>query len=118
MAVNLLEWLNKHPDLELSNDGWESGQWQVYRVNGGRSDRLWTLMGEGPTAQDALQEAYNKIEAAGDPTLTIRARRLYNEYTANHPDIHCNRFPSWEELDRESRNRWLSAAEKSFDVVN
>lgn len=115
--VNLLEWLNKHPDLELSNDGFDSDQWQVYRVNGGRSDRIWTLMGEGSTAQEALQAAHDKIENAEIPSIVIRARRLYNEYI-DRQDIHCNRFPSWDELDRETRNRWLAAAEKSFDVVN
>jgi hypothetical protein len=38
------------------------------------------------------------------------ARRLYNEYTANHPTIHCNRFPSWSELSAEDRTEWLNHA--------
>lgn len=62
MAVDLLDWLASHTDLELSNDGMDTHAWQVYRINGPKTMRLWTLMGEGSTPRAALQAAYNEIE--------------------------------------------------------
>jgi hypothetical protein len=38
------------------------------------------------------------------------AERLYDESTANDPVIHCNRFPSWGELNEESRKPWRAKA--------
>jgi hypothetical protein len=38
------------------------------------------------------------------------AKNLYNQYTGNHPSIHANRFPSWEELDQKEKNSWLLTA--------
>lgn len=40
----------------------------------------------------------------------VAARKLYNAYTDNHPTIHCNRFPSWEELDAKERKEWIKKA--------
>lgn len=34
------------------------------------------------------------------------ARAAYEEHTANHPTIHTNRFPTWEELTPTERKRW------------
>lgn len=31
---------------------------------------------------------------------------LYDQYTDNHPTMHCNRFATWEELDKVSRSWW------------
>lgn len=45
-----------------------------------------------------------------EATLKAEARRLYNAYTSNHPTIHCNRFPAWEELDVTTRAEWIKKA--------
>ena len=37
---------------------------------------------------------------------TARARELYTRYTDNHPIIHSNRFPTWDELSESERNEW------------
>lgn len=35
-----------------------------------------------------------------------QARILYNDYSSNHPTIHCNRFPSWSELTDDQKEPW------------
>lgn len=39
--------------------------------------------------------------------LTVReyAKKRYEDRTNNHPTIHCNRFPSWEELTDAEREK-------------
>lgn len=44
------------------------------------------------------------------------AKSLYMHYTDNHPTIHCNRFPSWEELDEKSKQPWIEEARKVTNV--
>lgn len=56
-AEELLDWLPAN--YELSHD-WELEDcWVVHRVNGGRNDREWTLVGSGSTPLEALRAAYN-----------------------------------------------------------
>jgi hypothetical protein len=38
--------------------------------------------------------------------LTQQAKALYNKETDNHPTIHCNRFPSWEELSESEKDEY------------
>lgn len=45
---------NEDPDFEGEL------QWQVYRVDGGRNDREWTLIGSGETPSAALRAALAK----------------------------------------------------------
>ena len=33
-------------------------------------------------------------------------KSMYDEYSGNHPTIHCNRFPSWSELTHDQRDEW------------
>lgn len=33
-------------------------------------------------------------------------KAAYIAHTSNHPTIHCNRFPSWEELSQAERDKW------------
>ena len=40
----------------------------------------------------------------------LEAKRLYEKYTDNHPTIHSNRFPPWEELTPEQRDEWRQKA--------
>jgi len=42
--------------------------------------------------------------------LMENAKRLYELHTSNHPTIHINRFPTWEELDQNEKNKWLATA--------
>lgn len=38
------------------------------------------------------------------------AKQMYDEYSGNHPTIHCNRFPSWSELHNEDKEKWCAKA--------
>lgn len=38
-----------------------------------------------------------------------QAKLMYMEYSGNHPTMHCNRFPSWDELDHEEKRLLPSA---------
>jgi hypothetical protein len=42
--------------------------------------------------------------------LEAKAKMLYGKSTDNHPTIHCNRFPLWEELDQATKAKWLEQA--------
>ena len=63
-AEQLLAWLEKVPhSLELSSRRWDDYDppWMVHSINGGRSDQEWTLVGEGNTPLEALQDAYRNL---------------------------------------------------------
>lgn len=56
----------QHRNLELSYhyaDEDDDGAWQVHRVNGGRNDREWTLIGSGATPADAIDQALAAMQA-------------------------------------------------------
>ncbi len=38
------------------------------------------------------------------------ALRSYNDETANDPIVHCNRFPSWDELPIAERRKRIAVA--------
>jgi hypothetical protein len=40
------------------------------------------------------------------------AKRLYENYSRNHPTVHCNRFAAWHELPQAARDEWLEKARK------
>lgn len=42
--------------------------------------------------------------------ITEKAKLLYNHFAGNDPIIHCNRFPSWEELSEQHRDQWIQRA--------
>lgn len=64
LSADPLAWLAQHQNCELSHhygeEGDEPDEWRVHRVNGGRNDREWTLIGRGATPADALAEAMRK----------------------------------------------------------
>lgn len=41
--------------------------------------------------------------------LELAAKAMYCEYV-NNADIHCNRFPSWEELSEAGKSEWRKSA--------
>lgn len=54
----ILDWLEAHPQCELSFAGWDDEQqWLVHRVSGGRNDREWQTVGEGETPRAAILAA-------------------------------------------------------------
>lgn len=60
--LRLLERFGRDTCLELSfgydpDEEGDPGAWMVHRVNGGRSDREWTLIGKGDTPQAAILAA-------------------------------------------------------------
>ena len=62
----LLDWLDKHPQCELSYNGWDDDPgWQVHRVTGGRNDREWTVVGEGETVRSAIEDARERMKRRG-----------------------------------------------------
>jgi len=61
-ALEAMRVMAEHPRWELSCDCWDTGDWQVYSVDGPRSDREWHLIGSGDTPLAALTAAIAKIE--------------------------------------------------------
>lgn len=43
-----------------------------------------------------------------------KAKQLYNNTTDNDPIVHCNRFPTWEELDATSKKKWKIKAKENL----
>lgn len=39
------------------------------------------------------------------------AKKLYQDFINNHPTIHTNRFPAWDELSEAGKKEWYKAAE-------
>lgn len=70
----------------------------------------WACRGLGVTGYGANEaRAYAQWQAGLDVSLTVlptdtHARRLYETETANDPQVHCNRFPSWSELSADERD--------------
>lgn len=55
-----INWLAAHKNAELSMQGGlddDDARWSVHFVNGGRSDREWTEMGQGQTVREAIDAA-------------------------------------------------------------
>lgn len=42
--------------------------------------------------------------------IEIKAQQLYHAATANDPKVHCNRFPSWDEMTGPQRWQWREKA--------
>lgn len=57
----------------------------------------------------AQSEAENKKKALDASEREIAARRLYLKWI-DKQGIHCNRFPSWDELSGEVRDEWRDKA--------
>ena len=43
--------------------------------------------------------------------INEEAKKLYYEITGNDPVVHCNRFPTWEELTEKTRQAWRNKIE-------
>lgn len=57
----------------------------------------------------SLDEAFNcVIEGLG-------TKAYYNQMTDNHPTIHSNRFPCWEELTSEQKSQWREQYRRSLN---
>ena len=81
----------------------------------------WTHTGAGRywPSYDAMYEKYiasgkakpaePEIEAETEAD-DAKAKELYNKHTDNHPTIHSNRFPSWEELRESDKEEWRKQA--------
>lgn len=58
----LLNWLEKHPECEVSYEGWDDeSRWEVNRVIGGRNDREWNVVGQGETVREAISSAMQNM---------------------------------------------------------
>lgn len=64
-----LSWLNSKTNFEVSHDCPEGGDesdegvWKIHSVNGGRSDREWTLVAEDSNLSTAIAKARNAVSA-------------------------------------------------------
>jgi hypothetical protein len=47
-----------------------------------------------------------EIEDYTPEEIDRQAKIMYDDHSANHPTIHCNRFPSWRELSEETKDAW------------
>lgn len=61
-VVEALDWFGQNENLSLEFD-WSDADtdgldWVIYRENGGRNDREWTVVASGPTPQAAILAAY------------------------------------------------------------
>ncbi len=62
----LLDWLDQHPQCEVSHDPWsDEPRWRVHLVSGGRNDREWGLVGEADTAREALRAGRERMKTLG-----------------------------------------------------
>lgn len=52
-----LDWLEKHPEIEISKCWDEEDQWLVHRVRGGRNDREWALLAHHDELRGAIDRA-------------------------------------------------------------
>lgn len=69
-----INWLAAHKNAELSMQGGlddDDARWSVQFVNGGRSDREWTEMGQGQTVREAIDAAM----------LAATSKAVRTEYT-------------------------------------
>ncbi len=46
--------------------------------------------------------------------LRLEARKLYTESISNNPTVHCNRFPSWEELSNDMKVWWMLEIDRDY----
>jgi len=49
-----------------------------------------------------------------DPKTLRLARKLYTQMTDNDPVVHCNRFPSWDELSSAAKSIWIKDAKNKL----
>lgn len=50
--------------------------------------------------------------------IEAKAKELYNNSTNNDDTIHCNRFPSWEELSEPVKANWRTRANRRNEFDN
>lgn len=66
-----LDWLEKHPNIEVSFDPWDGeAVWRAHKVTGGRNDREWSQISEAETLRGCIDAA---MEAT--PIKKAAARR-------------------------------------------
>jgi hypothetical protein len=72
-----------------------------------------------PPERDLLEMVASVIKSSKKAGIILgrgeeRARQAYSQETANDPTIHCNRFPSWDELSEEERTHRIVEAVKGL----
>ena len=89
---------------------------QSFVVNGDRltadgDDRFYSAK-KVEAFIDAMHEQITKaaLSAAQPQVLSDAGRKAYTHMTDNHPTIHSNRFPGWNELDDAERTKWNARA--------
>lgn len=65
--------------------------------------------------RDKLNEIIQKSDAVNvSASVDALAKLIYLEEIDNHPSVHTNRFPTWEELRLENKRKyWMMAKDKS-----
>lgn len=60
--------------------------------------------------QNGVEEKTNEIEVEEFAALIKCARNLYEDYANSFPDVHSNRFSSWDDLTKKEKEKWLLLA--------
>lgn len=88
-------------ELQKLRDEREKFLWQV-RDTCARAEKAEAAL--APSTGDAVREALERA-----------AKALYVAETSNHPTIHCNRFPTWEELPGATKEPYLREASAALN---
>lgn len=73
----------------------------------------------GASAQSIQQWNNRRAPLAATRTGTVaKAKKLYETYTDNHPTIHSNRFPIWDELSPLEKGQWLDKAAEDKELIS
>lgn len=81
----------------LKTYGWETLWHHDNWIKKSWHKTLTNIDHAGVTRKEALERVWKDIDG--------NAR--YNEYINNHPTIHTNRFPTWDELREDQKEQWL-----------
>jgi hypothetical protein len=92
----------------------------VLRGKIGREGLLTALI-DALYERGSLGELLDEVEATLEPPKPDaeeeQAREAYTRYTDNHPTIHCNRFPPWDELSQKNKDIWREAVRRQNELA-
>lgn len=55
------------------------------------------------------------IQDIDNQKIEARAQYMWLANSANDPDVHCNRFPSWSELSESTREEYRGRARRAIE---
>jgi hypothetical protein len=76
------------------------------------SENPYTKVLQKSIAEDYVPKPAAAPVSAVPAKMEAAARQLYAKWT-DEQGVHCNRFPSWDELPQKEQNKWLAKASPS-----